>query len=100
MTQYYFKQINRNWIAIAKFTDSSEPDDTYDVISGKCNCPAGWRGPCKHLRYVKAWKEAATGAPPNAVLMYDDETDKFITPEWYDTQVIDNLLKGMGYEPK
>lgn len=81
-----------DWVEIAKFAGHDQPEDTYDVIDGSCNCPGGYRGNCKHLRMVECWKEQVQEAlPSDPPIAWDDEKNEFIELP-FDGKLIEELL--------
>ena len=63
---------------IHKFNGDDVPETTYIIAwnRGKpnCNCPAGtFRGKCKHIEYVRAYRKREALGDYNSVVAFCDE---------------------------
>lgn len=91
MTLYYIRCVKTDWYQLAKFEDRNRPEEVYDIVGGKCDCPASWRGPCKHLKLLARWKEQVAKALPHDMYAYDTTTDSFVKLPFDDTKLAEIL---------
>lgn len=70
--EYYFKdyQPRRGTdlvVEVAKFNGRTRPEAVYTVSRHSsrwtCDCAAGYRGACKHVRMVEEWVRAGRPSP-------------------------------------
>ncbi len=91
--KYYFKKqgnkFSSDYVA-NKFSDGGEFLESYDIVSGDCNCWAHRRNPpCKHLKMLAMWLRQEEPLK----VWFNDTTKRFEPNPYADTSALDNYME-------